>query len=512
MTGDEMRILYLPHNSRQEYFLNFFRRARKMANWRVGVVAQYDSRKNYLGIVDLENDYFSMPDFFRKMHWETDSAERDRLSELIGRCEKLTGISVNRILLAGERDIGRGFSSEAYRWPLNKIGKSVLSNNEFPACILERMFWFADDLLKKFNPNIILTGLTPMPIHFVISLIAEKAGIPFVANRRSKVHSKRVYWTLDRTMFNTQTSLRYKEKARILAPVSETAREIISRFREKPQTVHYIAENWRNGKIEWSKEHWAFILSALARINHFVRGRKGIPPKSVLPRVVEFYRREFLKRLQSGVFRAHQSEELGSFGYIYYPQHKEPELTASFQAPQYHNQKNTIGMLSKILPAGFKLLVREHRFNFGRRPKGYYKSLMRYPGVELIHPLDSQFKYILNADLIVTDNGSTGWEGLLLNRPVITLAQTFYDAPRLTTYVPAPIDLNSTLLGLLRDPQAYDHEDYDRRIGWFLDAERETTFPEDEDHFEESLQIIEKLVSEGSCTNIHFESSVKVQG
>ena len=78
--------------------------------------------------------------------------------------------------------------------------------------------------------------------------------------------------------------------------------------------------------------------------------------------------------------------------------------------------------------------------------------------------------------------------------------------------VRAPEELNSEILRLLNAPNDIDPEEYDRRIGWFLDAEQETTLPEDEDHFEESLQIIEKLVSEGLCTNIHSESSVKVKG
>ncbi len=508
------RVLFLPHNLRRAYFLNLLRQFKTAADWEIGVVASADSRRDYDGIVDSDESYFRSPDFARREGWETESGERERISNLIGECERLTGISSSRVLLAGERDIGRGYSKEFYHWPPNKLTRFANKNNEFPAKALERMFWFADDALNRFRPDLILSGATPMPLHFVFSLVAERKGIPLVANRQSKVYSRRIYWTMDRTMFNTRTRSRYAGIAESRGPVSQTSREHIDGFREEPKTVHYIDENWRKAsQVKWGAIHWNFVLLALRRLDYIVRKRKkGVPPKEVLPRIAGFYREKYLTFRQERMFRKFEPEQLASFKYIYCPLHKEPELAVNFQAPHCHNQKELIACLSKTLPHGVKLLVREHRFNLGRRPTAYYKTLLGYPGVELIHPFDPQFKYIRNADLIITDNGSTGWEGVLLNRPVITLARTFYDPPRLATNVPAPADLNSAILRLLCDPKEYDREDYDRRIGWFLDAEWETTLPEDEDHFEESLQTIEKLVSEGSSANIHFESSVKVKG
>ncbi|MDP7371009.1 MAG: hypothetical protein QF919_11020 [Nitrospinota bacterium] len=508
------RVLFLPHNLRRAYFLSLLRQFKAAADWDIGVVAPADSRRDYDGIVDSDESYFRSPDFARREGWESKSGERERISNLIGECERLTGISSSRVLLAGERDIGRAYSEEFYHWPLNKLAKFAKNNNEFPANALERMFWFADDALKRFRPDLILSGATAMPLHFVFSLVAERNGIPLVANRQSKVHSRRIYWTMDRAMFNTRTRGRYAEIAESQSPVSQTSREYIDRFREEPKTVHYIAENWRKAsQTKWGAVHWSFILLALRRLDYIVRKRKkGLPPKEVLPRIAGFYRERYLTFWQERMFRKHEPEQLTAFKYIYCPLHKEPELAVNFQAPHCHNQKELIAYLSKTLPHGIKLLVREHRFNLGRRPTAYYKTLLGYPGVELIHPFDPQFKYIRNADLIVTDNGSTGWEGVVFGRPVITLAQTFYDPPGLMACVRAPEELNSEILRLLNAPNDIDPEEYDRRIGWFLDAEQETTLPEDEDHFEESLQIIEKLVSEGLCTNIHSESSVKVKG
>ena len=79
------------------------------------------------------------------------------------------------------------------------------------------------------------------------------------------------------------------------------------------------------------------------------------------------------------------------------------------------------------VPIGYKLFIKEHRFNHLRRSKDFYKKLNKFYNVEVISPHDNQFKYILNAKVVITDNGTSGWESILLNIPMINLCDTFYD-------------------------------------------------------------------------------------
>ena len=69
-----------------------------------------------------------------------------------------------------------------------------------------------------------------------------------------------------------------------------------------------------------------------------------------------------------------------------------------------------------IIPFGYTLLIKEHRGTWGRRKTEFYTFLNNLPNVEFISPFDDQYKYIKNANLIITDNGSTGWEGILLKK------------------------------------------------------------------------------------------------
>ncbi len=111
--------------------------------------------------------------------------------------------------------------------------------------------------------------------------------------------------------------------------------------------------------------------------------------------------------------------------YVYLPLHKDAEFAQTFQATTWHDQRNTVRVLASMLPAGYRLLVREHRMNSGFRPTRGYRELLNLPNVVLLDPHDSQFKYLRYADLVVTENGSSGWEGLVLGRRVLLLSRTF---------------------------------------------------------------------------------------
>lgn len=152
-------------------------------------------------------------------------------------------------------------------------------------------------------------------------------------------------------------------------------------------------------------------------------------------------------------------------------------MAQTFQATLWHDQRNTVRVLASLLPSGYRLLVREHRMNVGYRPTRSYKQYSKLPNVTLIDPFDSQFKYLQHAALVVTENGSSGWEGLLLKRPVLLLARTFYDGAGLGVSVTDPDDLNDALLRALDEPPAPDAEAYDHALGCMIDAEFETSFP-----------------------------------
>jgi hypothetical protein len=184
---------------------------------------------------------------------------------------------------------------------------------------------------------------------------------------------------------------------------------------------------------------------------------------------------------QARFFHRFDPKVLADLPYIYMALHEDPSAALSLQAPFWANQYNTAALLTGSLPAGYKLLVHEHRHNIGRRPRQYYEDLSRLPGVVLVDGSEPRFDYVAHAALVVTENGPAGWEGLLLGRPVVTLADNFYLGAGLARRIRNPEHLSATVVDVLRLALGREDADDMQALGWMVDAEWETTAaPEDD--------------------------------
>ena len=114
--------------------------------------------------------------------------------------------------------------------------------------------------------------------------------------------------------------------------------------------------------------------------------------------------------------------------YAFYPLHYEPEFATLLFAPLYAtDQIYLIKHIARSLPVQWKLYVKEHPSMFGYRPRKYYRELKKIPNVKIIDPVISSLDLMQNARMITTINGTAGFEGLLLKKPVITFGEIFYN-------------------------------------------------------------------------------------
>lgn len=475
-----LRVLFLPKNSRPDFFQSFLRTARQAHDWQIRVVCVPAAEAGWKSIVGPGSDTVALPDFNPAADWEKDSAATREIDDFIAACETTSGVSAGRILLAGERELGRGFSRSIFHWFHTKTARMALADNTEPSRILRRMFAFARKTLQAGKPNLLLAGEWADPLCFTFYLAARQMGIRCAVNRPSKVWSGRGYWSTEPMMYNHAARALVAQKRSEKAPLSARARERIAEFRAAPAALGYVQQNWeasdRRGFLAY---HLDLARLFWVEMRHYLRRRSGPPPKPALQLAFDHYRRAWLKWRQAGFFRRFDEAALRDMRYLFIALHKDPEQALNYQAPAWSYQMYTVGLLSSCLPYGYKLLVREHRNNCGRRPWRFYKHMTALPGINLVDGFDRQFKYIANADLIVTDNGSTGWEGLLLGRPVITLADNFYDSIELAHRVRDPEQLATEVVEILERPSAGEASAYDQALGWLLDAEWETTAPLD---------------------------------
>lgn len=491
-----MRVLFLPKHSRQDYFRSFLRAAREKEDWQISVVCAKSQHQQWDGVASEQGVPFcALPDFDRAPDWENDQSKVAELDRMITECERATRTSASRIVLNAERGIGRGFTLSNFYWSPNAAAKEVLSDNLAVFRLLRRRFAFARDSLAEVKPDLVLAGEWGDPMWVTFNLVARMMGISCVVHRPSKVWSGHCYWSEDPLGYNVATRALVAKKKRQRAATSEKAKTRIAAFRSTPTTLGYVQQNWdASAGRRWIAEHGKLAKLAALQSRELLR-RKGRKAKSVVPLALKHYRQPILIMRQRRFFTRFTSDELSTMRYVFIALHKEPEQALSYQAPFWANQLNTIALASSALPAGYKLLVREHRLNMGHRPTHFYKEIARLPGVVLVDAFDEQFKYIRNADLVVADNGSTGWEALLLQRRVITLATNFFQSTDLAHRMRDPECLAETVVDLLQKPAVADGRKHDEALGWLIDAEWLTSAPMSVDGHGKSLKLIAQALA-----------------
>lgn len=113
--------------------------------------------------------------------------------------------------------------------------------------------------------------------------------------------------------------------------------------------------------------------------------------------------------------------------FAFFPLHLEPEMSIWLFAPFYTDQLWLIKQVARSLPWNFKLYVKEHPAMYGFRPRQFYQELKKIPGVKLVRPTESGLSLVRHAKLITAITSTAGWEGVLLQKPVISFGEVFYN-------------------------------------------------------------------------------------
>ena len=109
--------------------------------------------------------------------------------------------------------------------------------------------------------------------------------------------------------------------------------------------------------------------------------------------------------------------------FVFYPLHIEPETALHGLSPEYFYQQSLIAAVSRDLPAGTFLAVKEHYGAVGRRPDNFYRQICDLKNVVLLNTWEVGFECAQTADAVITICGTAGMEGAVSGTPVITFGQ-----------------------------------------------------------------------------------------
>ncbi|MDD5005760.1 MAG: hypothetical protein PHS93_04575 [Candidatus Omnitrophica bacterium] len=129
--------------------------------------------------------------------------------------------------------------------------------------------------------------------------------------------------------------------------------------------------------------------------------------------------------------------------YIYVALAYQPENSTSPRGGVFVNQFLMVDLLSKSIPEGWCLYVKEHLNQFAQYTAGdrfrsfdFYNDIASLPNVKLIPLSVSTFDLIDNSMAIATVTGTAGWEAVVRGKPALIFGYAWYRACEGVFYTP----------------------------------------------------------------------------
>ena len=126
---------------------------------------------------------------------------------------------------------------------------------------------------------------------------------------------------------------------------------------------------------------------------------------------------------------------------VFFALHFQPEQSTLVGGIWHANQVALVETISKSLPLGYTLVLKEHPAGRGSRPAWQYRHMAGLPNVLFC---DAPSKDIVRAsEAVVTITGTIAMEAMALDRPCVVLGQSYFDhaevlyRPRCATELPA---------------------------------------------------------------------------
>lgn len=353
---------------------------------------QYYERMNDDGVFETINDanvllrsaFENIPD---------ENAVFDRARQL----EKRVGITLNHLAVP-DRHFGRGYALAGPLHPRSRYSESVDYPHIVHAFCAALEFWEQEFNNKKIS--VCLNGTREA------QRIAQQMGIPYrvlVLSRYKNFH----YWAWNDFFENPLI----QEKWNTLTAADRLTMD-------KPYFAH------SQNRLRWQKM-FRFTLAVSNAVKTTLRyvywNIRGYEKAKGY-----YYRETILHhfRLWAGYKQMRRwgkarLADLKGKRFVYFPMHVEPETALHGLSPEYFYQHALIAAVSRDLPAGVYLAVKEAYGSIGRRPKDFYRLVADLKNVIWLDVWEPGLDCVKQSEVVVTICGTAGLEAAALGKPVI---------------------------------------------------------------------------------------------
>ncbi len=173
-------------------------------------------------------------------------------------------------------------------------------------------------------------------------------------------------------------------------------------------------------------EKLKFMLFGYESRNKKIKKFMNIDKPSIYNKILANLTRAYNKLILTcakGFIEANNIEE--NLKIIYFPLQIQPEASTSSRAPYFMNQLEVIFNISKSLPLGYTLIVKEHPMGYGMRGLSFYKKINSLNNVILLTSSFSGKDLIKKSELIIGFGGTTLFEAVAFGKKYFLLTKDY---------------------------------------------------------------------------------------
>ena len=134
--------------------------------------------------------------------------------------------------------------------------------------------------------------------------------------------------------------------------------------------------------------------------------------------------------------------------------HVQPETAVDCLAFPHQDQVALIRNIVSVLPAGVQLVVKDHKFDAGRRSQEYYGELAAIPSVWLVHDEVPTLEVVRRSRFVATLSGTVAFEAMCCGTPTGVFGDIYYSAFEGVTAVSSAGELGELIQSPLGLPSA----------------------------------------------------------
>ena len=285
--------------------------------------------------------------------------------------------------------------------------------------ILEDECRFFEKILE-IKPKFLITLNTTFHHHELFYQMCKVTGVKTLVLNQSVFGSKCVI-SEEPNMFDDTRTIEELEASNMSFDDLE---KYWKKFELRKQSDQH-AESLRKSKTLKIKAGSDFLMSenTTAKNNYGYYGHTKL--KALTNYFIGILKKNFRSNYMDKNF-LHEIDETGPF--VYFPLQVMPERTVLISSPFNTNQIEVIRHISKSLPIGYRLCVKEHPYQVTRewRKTSFYDDILSIPNVQLLHHSIKTEDVMKKCSLVITINGASGLEAAIHKKPTILFSNFSY--------------------------------------------------------------------------------------